>query len=124
MTHLKQGLPGNYYPGRAGEFPKATRLGLACAQAAITLQREKALKATTGKFKYVWLVFQGQHGKFFLQAVAPKTAQVSRANKLFFRFNHFHSHFPAEFFEQSHFLQKSNTGVLVQNANFEKQEKI
>jgi hypothetical protein len=74
-------LPGNYYPGRAGEFPKATRLGLACAQAAITLQREKALKATSGKFKDVWLVFQGQHGRFFLQAVAPKTAQVSRAEK-------------------------------------------
>jgi hypothetical protein len=25
--------------------------------------------------------FQGQHGRFFLQAVAPKTAQVSRAEK-------------------------------------------
>ena len=37
---LKQGLPGNYYPGRAGEFPKATRLGLACVQAALTLQRK------------------------------------------------------------------------------------
>ena len=81
MSHIKQGLPGNYYPGRAGEFPKATRLGLACVQAAITLQREKALKATSGKFKDVWLVFQGQHGRFFLQAVAPKTAQVSRAEK-------------------------------------------
>jgi hypothetical protein len=74
-------LPGNYYPVRAGEFPKATRLGLACAGAAITLQREKALKATSGKFKDVWLVFQGQHGRFFLQAVAPKTAQVSRDEK-------------------------------------------
>ena len=41
----------------------------------------KALKATSGKFKDVWLVFQGQHGRFFLQAVAPKTAQVSRAEK-------------------------------------------
>jgi hypothetical protein len=46
------------------------------------LQREKALKATSGKFKDVWLVFQGQHGRFFLQAVAPKTAQVSRAEKV------------------------------------------
>jgi hypothetical protein len=50
-------------------------------QAAITLQRKKALKATSGKFKDVWLVFQGQHGRFFLQAVASKTAQVSRAKK-------------------------------------------
>jgi beta-lactamase superfamily II metal-dependent hydrolase len=55
-------------------------------QAAITLQREKALKATSGKFKDVWLVFQGQHGRFFLQAVAIKTAQVSRAEKNGHRF--------------------------------------
>jgi len=46
------------------------------------LQREKALKATSGKFKDVWLVFHGQHGRFFLQAVASKMAQVSKAEKM------------------------------------------
>ena len=81
VTHLKQGLPGNYYPGRAGEFPKATRLGLACGEAAIPLQR-KGIESEGEQVKDVLVIFTDNR-LFLLQAVAPKTAPGTRAEEKF-----------------------------------------
>ena len=66
---------------RAGEFPKATRLGLACGKAAIPLQG-KGNESEDEQVMDVLVIFTDNR-LFLLQAVAPKTAPGTRAEEKF-----------------------------------------